>query len=57
MEGEDPTRRNNFTLPLHGEISVRVVPKKKKVREGIKNDGRQKQKLQFGPFFSLNWRQ
>ena len=36
---------NNFSLGLHAELSVRVVPKG---REGSKNGGRQKRKCQVG---------
>jgi len=36
MEGEDPTRRNNFTLGLQAEISVCVVPKKRRFEKELK---------------------
>ena len=39
MEGEDPRRRNNFTLGLHAQISVRVVPKKRRFEKELKMTG------------------
>ena len=39
MEGEDPRRRKNFTLGLHAEISVRVVPKKRRFEKELKMTG------------------
>ena len=42
-------RRSNFTLGLHAEIPVRVVPEYRMPREGIKNGGRQKQICSLGP--------
>ena len=41
---EDPRRRKNFTLGLHAEISVHVVPKKKRFEEEPQN-----QKCNSGP--------
>ena len=49
MEGEDPTRRNNFTLPLHGEISVRVVPKKRRFEKELKMAGDKNKNCNLGP--------
>ena len=45
---EDHRKRNNFTLGLHAEISVRVSAQVEKDLEVIKNDGRQEKKIQFG---------
>ena len=40
MREEDPYRkRNNFTLSLHGEISVRVVPKYGRFEKELKMAG------------------
>ena len=39
MEGEDPRRRNNFTLRLHAEISVRVVPERRRFEKELKMTG------------------
>ena len=33
---EDPRRRNNFTLGLHAEISVCMVPKKRRFETELK---------------------
>ena len=52
---EDPTRRNNFTLGLRAEISVRVMPQKRRLEKELELVGDEK-KMQFGPFCSLYWR-
>ena len=50
MREEDPYRkRNNFTLSLHAEISVRMVPKYRRFEKELKNGGRQKQTRSLGP--------
>ena len=36
MEGEDAKRRNNLTLGLHAEISVRVVLKQRRLKKELK---------------------
>ena len=38
-EQEDPRRRENFTLGLHAEISVHVVPKKRRFEMELKVAG------------------
>ena len=39
MQEEDPRRRNNFTLGLQEEISVRVVPKYRRFEKELKIAG------------------
>ena len=46
---EDSKRRNKFTLGLHAEISVHVVPNKRRFEKELKNGGRQKQKCSLSP--------
>ena len=36
---EDPRRRNNFTLGLRAEISVRVMPQKRRLEKELKLAG------------------
>ena len=52
MREEDPYRKqNNFTLSLHAEISVRVVPKYGRFEKELKMAT--KTNTQFGPFRSF----
>ena len=45
----DPRRRNNFKSGLHAEISVRVVPKWRRVEKELKMEGDKKQKCNLDP--------
>ena len=50
MREEDPYRkRNNFTLSLHAEILVRVVPKYRRFEKVLKMAGDKKQTHSLGP--------
>ena len=50
MREEDPYRkRNNFTLGLHAEILVRVVPKYRRFEKELKMAGDKKQTHSLGP--------
>ena len=50
MREEDPYRkRNNFTLGLHAEILVRVVPKYRRFEKVLKMAGEKKQTHSLGP--------
>ena len=52
MREEDPYRKqNNFTLSLHAEISVRVVPKYGRIEKELKMAT--KTNTQFGPFCTV----
>ena len=50
---EDPRRRNNFTLGLHAEISVRVVPKKRRFETELKMAGDKNKNAIWAPLLSL----
>ena len=49
MEGKDPWRRKNFTLGLHAEISVRVVPKTRRFENELKMAGNKNKNCNLGP--------
>ena len=50
---EDPRRRNNFTLGLHAEISVRVVPKKRRFSTELKMARDKNKNAIWAPLLSL----
>ena len=50
---EDPRRRNNFTLGLHAEILVRVVPKYRRFERELKMAGDKNRHTIWALLFSL----
>ena len=49
MDDEDPRRRNNSTLGLHAQISVRVVPKTRRFEKELKMTGDKNKNCNMGP--------
>ena len=46
---KDPRWQNNFSLGLHAEILVRVVPKQRRIEKELKMAGGKKQKGNLDP--------
>ena len=49
---EDPSRRNNFTLGLHAEIVVLVVPKKRMFETELRMAGDKNKNAIWAPLLS-----